>query len=858
MNTAAESAIIRGMENKKITLAVLAHVDAGKTTLSEAMLYTAGSIRALGRVDHKSSFLDTGDIERDRGITVFSKTAPLTFGGLRLCLLDTPGHVDFSPEAERCLAIADYAVIVISASDGVQAHTETLWRLLERRGIPCFIFVTKTDLPTADTAAVTKALRKLCGDGCIDFTGVPDAEEIAMCDEAVLDRFMESGTVSGGDIAALIKQRKLFPAVFGSGLKLIGIERFLELLEQYTLPAEYGDAFGARVCKILRDGKGNRLTLLKVTGGELSCRDMIKYTAANGSELEEKITEIRIYSGAKFDTVETAKCGTVCAVRGLTESFGGQGLGFEKNADAPSLSPVMEYSVTLPEGVDPTEAMKKLRILEDEEPSLHLVWKPLIKRIGIRLMGKVQTEVITQTAKDRFGLDIALDKGSVMYRETVENTVVGIGHFEPLRHYAEAHLELSPLPNGSGLEFCDRTPEDTLDPVYRRLILALLREKEHVGVLTGSPITDMRISLIAGKAHIKHTEGGDFREAAYRALRQGLMKARSVLLEPWYEFKLTVPSECIGRAINDLRAMSAVFDTESDEDLTSVLIGRAPVTELSDYASELASYTSGRGRLELKNAGYFECHNADEVIARIAYEPTADLDNTPDSVFCSHGAGRTIPWNEVDALAHIDTGYGRDKTAQAPPRFRSFSIDDRELEAIMEREFGPIRRREYGSVTAAKADDSVPYAKASEKLLIIDGYNLIFGWDKLKSLAETDLGLARERLCDRLKSYAAFRDCEPIVVFDGYKVSGNEGEKEQSGRLRLVYTKENETADMYIEKLANDIGKNLSVRVVTNDSLIRLSALRSGVLRMSVAEFVNELEFFEEQMKEYTNGKNGA
>lgn len=855
MNTVTESAIIRSMDKKKITLAVLAHVDAGKTTLSEAMLYTAGSIRSLGRVDHKSSFLDTGDIERDRGITVFSKTAPLKFGGLELCLLDTPGHVDFSPEAERCLAIADYAVIVISASDGVQAHTETLWRLLERRNIPCFIFVTKTDLPTADTSAVMRSLTATFGDGCVDFTDTPDAEEIAICDEAVLDRFTESGAVSDGDIAALIKRRKLFPVVFGSGLKLIAVDRFLELLERFTLAPDYGDTFGARVCKILRDPKGNRLTLLKVTGGELPCRSVIKYTAADGSELEEKVSEIRIYSGAKFDTAETAKSGTVCAVRGLTKSFGGQGLGFEKNADAPSLAPVMEYSVTLPKVVDPTEALKQLRILEDEEPTLHLVWKSGIKKIGIRLMGKVQTEVITQTAHERFGLDITLDRGGVMYRETIKNTVLGIGHFEPLRHYAEAHLELSPLPLGSGLEFCDRTPEDTLDPVYRKLILSLLREKEHLGVLTGSPITDMRISLVAGKAHVKHTEGGDFREAAYRALRQGLMKAQSELLEPWYEFKMTLPSECIGRAINDLRNMSAEFNTESGEDLKSVISGKAPVTELCDYASELASYTSGRGRLELKTAGYFACHNADDVIESFAYEPTADLENTPDSVFCSHGAGRTIPWNEVDALAHIDSDYGKDKSAAPVSRPRSYSIDDRELEAIMEREFGPIRRREYRSVTAAKSDDAVPYAKAAEKLLIIDGYNLIFGWDKLKSLADTDLGLARERLCDRLRSYAAFRDCEPIVVFDGYKVSGNEGEKEQSGKLRLVYTKENETADMYIEKLANDIGKNLSVRVVTNDSLIRLSALRSGVLRMSVTEFVNELEYFEERMREYTDGK---
>lgn len=855
MNRSSQSAIIQGMDTKKITLAVLAHVDAGKTTLSEAMLYTAGSIRSLGRVDHKSSFLDTGDIERDRGITVFSKTATLSFGKLRLCLLDTPGHVDFSPEAERCLAIADYAVIVISASDGVQAHTETLWRLLEARGIPCFIFVTKTDLATADTASVAKDLQRLCGDGCIDFTDSPDVEAVAMCDEAALDRFMDCGTLSDEDITRLIAQRKVFPTVYGSGLRLIAIDRFLELLERYTAAPEYGEDFGARVCKILRDPKGNRLTLMKLTGGELNCRGTVDYTAADGTAMSEKISEIRIYSGAKYESVETVKCGSVCAVRGLSRSYGGQGIGTEKEAPLPAMCPVMEYTVTLPKGIDPTEALKKLKLLEDEEPSLHLVWRPTTKSIGIRLMGKVQTEVITQTAKDRLGLDIVLEKGGVMYRETIKSSVEGIGHFEPLRHYAEVHLELSPLECGSGLEFCDATPEDTLDPVYRRLILSLLREKEHIGVLTGSPITDMRISLIAGKSHIKHTEGGDFREAAYRALRQGLMKAQSELLEPWYEFKLRVPVECMGMAINDLRSMSASFDTESGEDSESLLFGKAPVTELSDYATTLASYTSGRGRLELRLSGYYPCHNADEVIEGFAYDPRADLENTPDSVFCSHGAGRTIPWDEVDALAHIDTGYGRDKEAPKVPSFRSFSIDDRELEAILEREFGPIRRREYGIAKVTEAEDVTPYAKAAEKLLIIDGYNLIFGWDELHTLADTDLGLARERLCDRLRSYAAFRDCEPIVVFDGYRVSGNEGEKESSDGLRVVYTKENETADMYIEKLANDIGKNLSVRVVTNDSLIRLSALRSGVLRMSVTEFVNELLYFEERMRKYRDGK---
>ena len=835
-------------------MSVLAHVDAGKTTLSEAMLYTCGSIRTLGRVDHKSSFLDTGDIERSRGITVFSKTAMLEYGELSLCLLDTPGHVDFSPEAERCLSVSDCALLVISGSDGVQAHTETLWRLLKKRGVPCFIFVTKTDLATADPDGVMTELRRRFGDSFLDFNERPTDEALALCDETLLDRYMETGAVTDGDIAALIQNRKLFPVLFGSGLKLTNIDRLMELLALYTVQPDYGLDFGARVIKILRDSKGSRLTLMKLTGGRLSLRDTLRYVDASYDVHEEKVTELRIYSGAKYEKTDCVLPGGVCAVKGLSASFSGQGFGFEADAPSPELEPVMEYAVRLLRDTDPVTALEKLRTLEEEEPSLHLVWKPQTKEIGIRLMGKMQTEVIVSEAKQRFDLDISIDSGSVMYRETILAPVTGAGHFEPLRHYAEVHLELSPLPVGEGLEFTTRCAEDALDRNWQRLILSQLAESELAGVLTGSPITDMRISLIAGRAHLKHTEGGDFREAAHRALRQALMKSQSRLLEPWYDFRLEVPSECIGRAIGDLRDMSADFEYEVGEENVSVISGVCPVSEMSDYAGELASYTGGRGRLTLKVKGYLPCHNEREVVERIGYDPASDPANTADSVFCSHGAGRTVSWELADEYMHIDTGAGRE-TAAPEPRLRRYSIDDRELEAILEREFGPIRRREYGTVrTDTRCDEGfVPSPK--DERLIIDGYNLIFGWDEMNELAKTDLGLARERLIDRLCSYAAFKNCEPVLVFDGYKVKGGEGERDRVGRLRIAYTKENETADMYIEKLADEIGANMAVKVVTNDSLIRLSALRSGVLRMPVKEFVNELLFAEEHMAGYGNGK---
>lgn len=827
---------------KKLVVGVIAHVDAGKTTLSEAMLYTCGSIRKLGRVDHRNTALDTHELERERGITIFSKQAQLRTDAMELCLLDTPGHVDFSAETERTLRVLDYALLVISGSDGVQAHTETLWRLLERHCVPTIIFATKMDLTGSDRVRIADDVRRRLSENCFDFGEMtPELmENLAMCDERVLDKYTESGTIDEDDIAELIRSRSAFPLLFGSGLKLDGVDRLIEFLEKYTRQPSYGDAFGAIVYKIMRDSRGNRLSCMKITGGSLKNREVI-----NG----EKVTELRVYSGAKFERRDEVCAGSIVAVQGLENTYAGQGLGIENDTEAPMLEPVLSYRVKLPKNIDPQTAFKKLRLLSDEDPQLRISWIDSLREIHIQLMGQVQNEVLVSLIKERFDMDVSLDSGGIMYRETIKNAVEGVGHFEPLRHYAEVHLALEPTERGSGLSFESRCSEDELDINWQRLILTHLAEKQHLGVLTGSPITDMKISLIAGKAHPKHTEGGDFREAVYRAVRQGLMKAESQLLEPWYEFRIETPPEQIGRAISDVRAMSGEFKTEEG----SAISGIAPVSELNGYASVLASYTSGRGRISFRLAGYYPCHNERQVIEAAGYDPEADLQNTPDSVFCSHGAGTVVKWNEVESHMHLDTGFGRDKTPEPALRPHFFSLDDEELERIMEREFGPIRRREYGSVQNTREPERI-IAPSKKEYLIVDGYNLIFGWDEMKALADDNLDLARSRLTDMLRSYRAFRGCELVLVFDGYKVAGNPGERDTAG-IRIVFTKENETADMYIEKLANDIGKNYAVRVVTNDSLIRLSALRSGVLRMSCKEFVNELGFVMEQISEYIDGK---
>lgn len=826
---------------KKLVLGILAHVDAGKTTLSEALLYTCGSIRKLGRVDHRNTALDTHQIERERGITVFSKQAQLRTDNMELCLLDTPGHADLTAETERTLDVIDYALLVISGTDGVQAHTETLWHLLERHRVPTIIFATKMDLTASDKERILSDLRERLSENCFDLSDKSQEtrESIAMCDEALLEKFASGVDVADDDISRLIAERKLFPVLYGSGLKLEGVPELVEFIEKYAVSPEYPEKFGARVYKIMRDARGRRLSCMKITGGTLHNRDSV-----NG----QTVTELRVYSGANYEAVQEAGAGSIVAVQGLDDTYAGQGLGFENDGMQPETEAVMSYRIELPEGADALVAYKQLRQLEDEDPQLHIEWNERLREISVRIMGRVQTEVLTELIRERFDLEVAITSGGIAYKETIAEPVHGVGHFEPLRHYAEVHLLIEPAERGSGLSFESRCPTDELDRNWQSLIMTNLAEKTHLGVLTGSPLTDVKISLIAGRAHLKHTEGGDFREAVYRAVRQGLMKAKSVLLEPWYEFRLELPPEHIGRAISDVRAMSGQFDTEGG----SVITGLAPVSEMSGYAEVLASYTSGKGRLSCRAAGYYPCHDEKKVIEDISYDPEADVENTPDSVFCSHGAGTVVKWNEVENFAHLNPTLGN-KESETVTRPRYFSIDDKELEAIMEREFGPVRRRMY-TKTQVQETPSFSVAPSKREYVIVDGYNFIFGTPEYKELAAASLTLARERLSDVLRSYRAMRDCELVLVFDGYRVAGNVGERETQG-IRTVYTKENETADMYIEKLANDIGKNYSVKVVTNDSLIRLSAMRSGVLRMSVKEFSDELDVVMKRIMEYIDGK---
>jgi len=833
---------------KKLVVGITAHVDSGKTSLSEAMLYLSGAIQKLGRVDHKDAYLDTHELERRRGITIFSKQARFSYNNMELTLLDTPGHADFSAEMERVLHVLDYAILVVSGTDGVQAHTETVWRLLKRYHVPTFLFVNKMDLDSASKVNVLNDLKRSLSENCIDFTKRPSLyEDIAMCSEEALEEYMETEAVSDEHISRLIAERKLFPCCFGSALKLIGVEDFLNTLNRYTIPAVPKGEFGAKVFKIARDPQGNRLTYLKVTGGSLKVRNELTYTDQNGEELAEKIKGIRLYSGKKFETPEAAVQGEVCAVTGLRKTYPGQGLGADANASAPLLEPVLSYRIVLPKHIDPMTMLPKLRQLEEEDPQLHIVWNEHLKQIHAQLMGEVQIEILKSLISQRFDVDVEMDTGRIMYKETIANTVEGVGHFEPLRHYAEAHFILEPLPNGSGLEFGSACSEDVLDRNWQRLIITHLAEKQHLGVLTGSPITDMKITLVAGRAHAKHTEGGDFRQATYRGVRQGLMQAESVLLEPIYSFRLTVPTETLGRAINDIRAMNGTFETPDSYEETVTVTGTAPVSLMGNYHTEVAAYTHGKGKLSCALAGYMPCHNSKQVIEEIGYDPEQDVENTPHSVFCAHGAGFTVKWNEVPEYMHLSGVLSEKKDEEEAPRpvvrTRNLDIDDKELEAIMRREFGEIRRPQYGSAKQAMQAERMNREPIAKKdYIIADGYNLIFAWEELSDLAATDLDNARQVLLDTLANYRAFRGCELVVVFDGYKVKGSKGSRENHHDINVVYTQENETGDMYIEKLANSIGKNYRVRVVTSDSLIQLSALRSGVLRMSSKEFGNEVQ----------------
>ena len=835
------------MSDNNIVLGILAHVDAGKTTLSEAMLYLSGKLKKLGRVDHRDSFLDNNSLERARGITIFSKQAVMPLGEMTVTLLDTPGHVDFSAEAERSLQVLDYAVLVISGTDGVQAHTETLWKLLERYNVPVLIFVTKMDLPGCDRQEIMDGLRTRLSERCVDFSAEGDAlfESAAMCSEEAMDEYIETGSIGAERLRDMLRRRKIFPCCFGSGLRTEGVAELLDMLELYARPGDYGEDFSARVYKIARDAQGNRMTFMKVTGGALRVRSLMKYADRDGNAFEEKISQLRIYSGAKYDTAETVLPGQICAALGLTGTYPGQGLGAAGDFAEPLLEPVMSYRVILPPQSDPAVLLPKLMQLDQEDPQLHIVWNERTREISVQLMGRVQAEIFRSLVKERFDTDITLDTGRIMYRETIKDTVEGVGHFEPLRHYAEVHLLLEPLPRGSGIELSSSCPEDELDRSWQRLILTHLAEKQHIGVLTGSPVTDIRFTLAAGRAHIKHTEGGDFRQATYRAVRQGLMQAESVLLEPWYSFVLEVPAEQIGRAISDVRAMNGEIDSPEDAGGMMRLEGAAPVAGMNEYMQELLAYTHGRGRLSLTPGGYRVCRDQQKIVDAIGYEPERDTDNPADSVFCSHGAGVNIPWDQVKDYMHLESCLKPPVEETAPaaaPRYRSLSIDDRELEAIMEREFGKIKRPQY-SARQVNAAASEPVFEKKPEFIIVDGYNLIFAWDELKKLAADRLDLARGRLMDMLSNYCGFTKAKLVLVFDGFRTPGNPGSREDYHNINVAFTKDGETGDAYIERLADEIGKNYSVRVVTSDNLIRLSALRSGVLRCSSGEFKNEVEW---------------
>lgn len=863
------------MEN--IVMGILAHVDAGKTTLSEGMLYLSGTVRKLGRVDHKDAFLDTYSLERDRGITIFSKQAVFSLGNRRINLLDTPGHVDFSAEMERTLQVLDYAVLVISGADGVQGHTETLWKLLKLYEIPTFIFINKMDQPGTDRESLLTELKERLDEGCIVFgkgKNVESLEEIAMTDEAVLDYFMEHETVRNEDICRLIRERKIFPCYFGSALKLDGVQELLAGFEEYMKPFDGKKEFGARVFKISRDDKGERLTFLKVTGGKLVVKMPINKA--------EKINQIRIYSGAKYEAVNEVEAGGVCAVTGLSSSYIGQGLGVEKGTAAPFLEPVLTYQMILPEGADTTKVLRELKQLEEEEPLLNIVWNPALEEIHVQLMGEVQTEILKTMIAERFHLDVEFGTGKIVYKETIKSPVVGVGHYEPLRHYAEVHLKMEPLEAGSGLVFDTDCSEDVLDRNWQRLILTHLQEREHPGVLTGAPITDMKITIVAGRAHLKHTEGGDFRQATYRAVRQGLKSAESVLLEPWYSFVLEVPSEQVGRAMSDIGQMNGSFEGPEAEDKQGMvrLTGTAPASEMRDYQREVWAYTKGRGRITLTLKGYEPCHNAEEVIEEIGYDSERDVDNPTGSVFCAHGAGFLVKWDEVPEYMHIKEDFLAEKPGIEQDEVMAVQMgnhcnysggysssydDDPELLNIMEREFGSKQkeRDRYSSYRRQTVSTPVRHTtvikenEPKKEYLLVDGYNIIFAWEELNELAKASIDAARNKLMDILSNYQGFIGCTLILVFDAYKVKGNQGEVQKYHNIYVVYTKEAETADQYIEKTTHEIGRKYKVTVATSDALEQVIVMGQGAYRISARDFYEEVERTEKQIREINERERG-
>ena len=839
---------------KRLTIGILAHVDSGKTTLSEGLLYCAGMLRKLGRVDHGDAFLDTHALEKSRGITIFSKQARLLYGDCEFTLLDTPGHVDFSAEAERTLSVLDYALLVVSGSEGIQPHTETLFKLLCRYSVPTFVFINKMDIAHLSRQELMGGLKKM-GDGFIDFSaGVPKEEfydGLAMCSEDMMEQYLDTGTVSADAIRQSIRQRQVFPCFFGSALKLEGIKELLAGLEEYTAEPPRGDEFGARVFKISDDPQGARLTHMKITSGCLKVKDVL-----HGSGWAEKADQIRIYSGAKYQTVDQAPAGMVCAVTGLTAAHPGDGLGAEAGAPSPVLEPVLAYRAVLPEGVDAHKALSALRKLEDADPAQHVTWNEGLQEIRVQLMGEVQLEIVQSLLKERFGLDIGFDQGGILYKETITSTVEGVGHYEPLRHYAEVHLLLQPLEAGGGLVFSTGCKEDELDKNWQRLILTHLKEKTHLGVLTGSPITDMSITLVAGKAHLKHTEGGDFRQATYRALRQGLMQAESKLLEPWYSFSLQVPQECVGRAMNDLQAMGASFAPPEQRQEDAVISGTAPVIKLQGYPAVLTGYTKGRGRLSCEGAKYLPCHNSDEVIAAIGYDPESDTDNPADSVFCSHGAGHTVKWNAVFDNMHIPAvlrpKHEPEHEHAAPILSKS---DEEELIRIYERTYGPIRSNPIAAFRPSVSVQSQGFrlpeaAETGPEYLLVDGYNIIFAWDDLAAIAKEDMDLARSRLVNLMCNYRGLHRCDVILVFDAYRIKGNAGSFEKVNNISVVYTKEAETADSYIERTTHELSKNYRVQVATSDRMEQLIIIGNGAMRISADAFRKEVDRTEAVMRE--------
>ncbi len=865
------------MEN--IVMGILAHVDAGKTTLSESMLYLSGTVRKLGRVDHKDAFLDTYALERDRGITIFSKQAVFSLGNKKVTLLDTPGHVDFSAEMERTLQVLDYAVLVISGADGVQGHTETLWKLLKLYDIPTFIFINKMDQQGTDKAALLSELKERLDEGCIVFDheeSTETLEELAMTDEKVLDYFMEHESIRKEDICRLIKERRVFPCYFGSALKLEGVQEFLCGFERYMEPYTGTEEFGAKVFKISRDDKGERLTFLKVTGGKLVVKMPV-----NLVNKEEKVNQIRIYSGAKYETVSEVEAGGVCAVTGLVSSYIGQGFGVEKGTVAPFLEPVLTYQMILPDGADTTKVLRELKQLEEEEPLLNIVWNPALEEIHVQLMGEVQTEILKTMIAERFHLDVEFGTGKIVYKETIKNPVVGVGHYEPLRHYAEVHLKMEPLEAGSGLVFDADCSEDVLDRNWQRLILTHLQEREHPGVLTGSPITDMKITIVAGRAHLKHTEGGDFRQATYRAVRQGLKSAESILLEPWYSFVLEVPSDQVGRAMSDIGQMNGSFEGPEAEDKQGMvrLTGTAPASEMRDYQREVWAYTKGRGRITFTLKGYEPCHNAEEVIEQIGYDSERDIDNPTGSVFCAHGAGFLVKWDEVPEYMHIKEDFlseesdeisEEDQTITGNARFGNSSYsseygDDLELLAIMEREFGSRQKERDRYSGYRKQIVSAPMPRKTvikdtepkKEYLLVDGYNVIFAWEELNELAKASIDAARNKLMDILSNYQGFTGCTLILVFDAYKVKGSQGEVQKYHNIYVVYTKEAETADQYIEKTTHEIGRKYKVTVATSDALEQVIVMGQGAYRMSARDFYEEVERTEKQIREINEQQHG-